>query len=279
MSSREPDLPKDPAEYRPRPLMGVTYWAMIAFALLCVLAGVGVASLAPRLLPVRPAPAAPQPLTHPAPPAPVPARTAAPAEVSPPDEVARLNARIAALESQGARTSEAAAAALAAAQLLDASQGSRPFAAELSALRAAAPNLPELASLARLAETGAPSRAALAATFPDYAARAASRARKPVEDAPFIDRVAYAAAKVVTVRRIEDPPRGSPDALLAYAEAALTEGEVVAALKVLDQLPPKSREALAPWRAGAERRAEIDREVAALRRRAMRDLAPEGPAA
>jgi len=280
MSSREPDLPKDPAEYRPRPLMGVSFWAMIAFGILCILAGAGVASLAPRFLPASTAPAAPQPLAPAAPPAPAaPSASAAPAAASPPDEVARLNARIAALESQGARSSEAAAAALAAAELVDASQGSKPFAAELTALRAAAPNLPELAALARLAETGAPSRAALAASFPDYAARAASRAHKPKEGAPLAERISYAAAKVVSVRRVDDVTGGSPDALLARAEQALAEGEVVAALKLLDRLPPKSRDSLAPWRAGAERRAEIDREVAALRARALRDLAPEGLAA
>ena len=36
----QPDLPKDPAEYRPKPLMGVGFWAMIALCVLCVLAGV-----------------------------------------------------------------------------------------------------------------------------------------------------------------------------------------------------------------------------------------------
>jgi hypothetical protein len=275
MSQSEPDLPKDPAEYRPRPLMGVSFWAMIAFGMLCVLAGAGVASLAPRLLPAHPAPAAPQPVAPTAPPAAVaPSASTAPAALSPPEEVARLNARIAALESQGARSSEAAAAALAAAELVDASQSSRPFAEELVELRKAAPELPELAALARLAETGAPSRAALAASFPEYAARAASRAHKPKEGAPLIERISYAAAKIVSVRRVEDVPGDAPDALLARAELALGDGEVVAALKLLDRLPPTTRKALAPWRAGAERRAEIDREVAALRARALRDLAP-----
>jgi len=41
--------PKDPAEYRPKPLMGVTFWAMIALMLLCVLAGVAIAVVVPRV--------------------------------------------------------------------------------------------------------------------------------------------------------------------------------------------------------------------------------------
>jgi len=275
MTSHEPDLPKDPAEYRPKPLMGAGFWAMIAFGVLCVLAGVGVAVLGPRLLPQKPeAPAAPPAISA----APPPAVRLAPPPAAPapaPDEVARLNARIAALENQGARSNEAAAAALAAAELVDASQGSRPFGRELAALRAAAPELPELAALARLAEAGAPSRTALAASFPAYAARAASRARKPGEGAGLSERIAYAATRVVSVRRVDETAGTSPDARLARAEAALAEGEVVIALKALDGLPPRAQKALAPWRLGAERRAEIDREVAALRQRAIRALSPQ----
>jgi len=276
MSPREPDLPKDPAEYRPKPLMGIGFWALIAFGALCILAGAGVAMFGARLLPPEPAAPAVRPEALAPPPLPPPAATAA---VPSADEVARLKARIAVLENEGARNSEAAAAALAAAELVDASQGSRPFGRELAALRAAAPSLPELAALGRLAETGAPSRTALAASFPPHAARAARRARKPPPDADLGRRIAYVAAKVVTVRRVDETAGAGPDAVLARAESALQEGEVVAALKALDGLPPASRAALASWRAGAERRAEIDREVAALRQRAVRALTPPEPAA
>jgi len=278
MSADEPDLPKDPAEYRPKPLMGIGFWALLAFGILCVLAGAGVALLGPKLLPARPeapAAAAVQKLSGPAAPAPA----ALPIEVASPtaDEVTRLQARIAMLENQGARTTEAAAAALAAAQLVDASQGSRPFDRELAALRATAPGLPELTALARLAQTGAPSRTALAAGFPPYAAKAASKARKPQEGAGLGERIAYVAAKVVTVRRVDETAGKSPDAILHRAEVALQEGQVVPALKALEALPPKAREALAPWREQAERRAQIDREVTALRLRAVRAL--QAPAA
>jgi hypothetical protein len=67
--------------------------------------------------------------------------------------------------------------------------------------------------------------------------------------------------------------------VLARAGRALDDGDVAVALKALDALPPAAREALAPWRAGAERRAEIDRQLAALRLRASQDLAQPGPAA
>ena len=280
MSPPEPDLPKDPAEYRPKPLMGVGFWALIAFGVLCVLAGAAVAMLGPRVFPAGREPPAP-PARPQAAASPIAPAAALSIEVASPtaDEVARLNARIAALENQGARTTQAAAAALAAAQLVDASQGSKPFDRELAALRATTPGLPELNALTRLAQSGAPSRTALAASFPPYAAKAARRAHKPPEKADLGQRIAYLAAKVVTVRRVDETQGTSPDAILARAEQALQEGEVVPALKALDGLPPKAREALAPWREQAEQRAQIDRQVAALRMRAVRALQAPGPAA
>lgn len=279
MSATEPDLPRDPAEYRPRSLAGSGVWAMVAFGILCVLAGAAVALLAPKLLPERPrAPSASNDVATvaaPPPPAALPVVMASPAA----EEVARLNARIAMLESQGARTTEAAAAALAAAQLVEASQGSRPFDRELAALKATTPGLPELAALTRLAQAGAPSRTALAASFAPYAAKAARRARKPPDQADLGQRIAYAAAKIVTVRRVDETDGASPDAILRRAELALEEGQVVAALKTLEALPPRARDALAPWREQAERRAQVDREVASLRARAVRALQAPRPAA
>jgi hypothetical protein len=60
VSPPDPDLPPDPEEdERPRPLLGPMFWALIAFGLLCVLAGAAIALLAPRLLPVRAPPATP----------------------------------------------------------------------------------------------------------------------------------------------------------------------------------------------------------------------------
>jgi hypothetical protein len=49
----------DPAEDRPRPLLGLAFWALMIFSLLCVLAGAGVVLLGPRLR--APTPTAPPP--------------------------------------------------------------------------------------------------------------------------------------------------------------------------------------------------------------------------
>ena len=54
-SDAEPTAPTDPSEDRPRAMLGVGFWATVALCILCVLAGVGVAVLAPRLSAHRPA--------------------------------------------------------------------------------------------------------------------------------------------------------------------------------------------------------------------------------
>lgn len=271
--------PKDPAAYRPRPLLGVGFWAMMAICILCVLAGIGVAVLAPKLWAHRPGPHA-ELAPSAEPPRPVPAdapQTAAapptPSVTGPGPDLAELSGRIAALEADQARTSHAATAALTAAALVEASQGSRPFPEEAAALRAVTAASPELTQLSTLADTGAPSRAELAASFPDYAARAASAARKPGQGAPLTDQISYALSRIVTVRRVGDVPGEGPDALLARAERHVQDGDLDQAFADLDRLPPAAREAMAPWRERAERRAEIDRFAAALRARALADLA------
>lgn len=284
----EPTAPKDPAAYRPRALLGVGFWAMMAFAVLCVLAGVAIATLGPKLLAGRPhattadsvAPAADAapPATSPSTPPVAPAAAPAPAPV----DVSGLSARVAALEGGEQRTAQAAAAALAAAAVVEATQGTGPFVEALSSLRAISPPSPELQALARLAAVGAPSRTALAASFPDYAASAVSAARAPNsqgggDGAGLGDRIVYALSRVVSLRRVGDVPGDGVDALLARAERQIDDGDLDRALKTLDKLPAGARDALAPWRDRADRRAEIDRNAAALRARALQTLANEAP--
>ena len=132
--------PKDPADYRPRPMLGMTFWAMLALMLLCVLAGVAVANFGPRLFSPKPAAkaAAEGASTTEAAAAPSPASNAVMAPVStttpavPSQDVARLSARVATLEAQQTHASQAAAAALAASAVVEAAQGTGPFLDELS---------------------------------------------------------------------------------------------------------------------------------------------------
>lgn len=73
MSPTEPDRPTEPDEYRPRPLLGVGFWLTVAFGVISILAGAGVALLGPRYLssgsdvtpPARDGPASPDPRESP----------------------------------------------------------------------------------------------------------------------------------------------------------------------------------------------------------------------
>ena len=61
MTVPDPDAPSAPdaAEAEPpRPLFGLAYWVMIAFAVACIAGGYLVARLGPKLFPPNPAPAA-----------------------------------------------------------------------------------------------------------------------------------------------------------------------------------------------------------------------------
>ena len=274
------DPPKDPAAYRPRPLLGLGFWALLVFALVCILAGIVIADFGPRLLGHRPAarpPAESPATTEAAAPLSAPTPLAAAPAPAPAYDVGRLDARVAALESGQLRTAQAAAAALAAAAVVEATQSSGPFTDEIAGLRAVSAPSAELTALSRLAEAGAPSRASLAASFPDYAAQAAAAARAPADGAGLGDRIIYEITRVNSVRRVGDVPGGSADALLARAERLVDDGDLDRALRTLDRLPPKAREALGPWRARAERRAEIDRNAAALRARALQALITAAP--
>jgi hypothetical protein len=273
--------PKDPAAYRPRPLLGVTFWAMIALMLLCILAGIAIADFGPKWfgpkLAAKPVPEAPSAteLAPAAAPGAVAPPAAAMTPATPSADVARLGARVATLETQQSHTSQAAAAALAASAVVEATQGSGPFADELSSLRAISPPSPELQALARLAAAGAPSRTALAASYPDYAARAASAARAPGDKAGLGDRIVYELSRVVTLRQVGDVAGDGVDAVLARAERQVEDGDLDRALRTLDKLPAAAKDAMAPWRNRAERRAEIDRNAFALRARALQTLASE----
>lgn len=269
--------PTDPAVYgRPRGL-GAGFWAVIALCVLSVAIGAAAMKFGPALwaksreAPVAAAPAPADPLDMTVPAArladsPAPANVAAPSA-----ELSALQARVEALENGQDRTISAAAAALAAASLAEATQGSGSFETELAALERVLPLSGEVRSLRPYAESGAPSRASLAAEFDAAAARAAVAARAPGERAGLFARIGYALSAIVTIRRV-GPGGDGPDAVLARAGAAAAAGDVEGALTLLRGLPPEAAQAMAPWRDRARQRVAVDRQVAAIRAQALADL-------
>jgi hypothetical protein len=140
-------------------------------------------------------------------------------------------------------------------------------------VEALAPADLDLSGFAAMAATGAPSRAALALDFPDFAARAAAAARQPGETAPLGERLLAGLSRVIVVRPVGRIPGDAPEARLARAEVQLNEGDLEAALASLAGLPPAAQATLAPWWDRAQSRARLDRQAAALGERALRDLA------
>jgi hypothetical protein len=277
--SAETVAPRDPSLYAPRRGLGAGFWGMIVFGIVCVAIGVAAARFGPAWLARAPTPstasfALPEPSALPLSAAEPPTGpVVAEAALAPTVEVARLEARIALLESGQQRSLDAAAAGLAAAALAEAAQSSRPFAEEMASLEQILPLTPDLRALARLAQDGAPTRAGLADEFERLAARAATAARDPGRNADFLTRLRHALASVVSIRRVELTQGTSSDAVLARAQRRLNEGDIDGALEALDLLPVEARSVLAAWRAAAERRVEIDRHVAAVRADALAGLA------
>ena len=275
----ETEAPRDPALYARRRLLGPGFWALIAFGIVCVAAGAALARFGPTWFSRPKAPAAieqPQ-ATTPAPGAGVsqplyggPGAALAPAPAS--ESVAQLEGRVAVLESGQQRALDAAGAALAAATLMDAARTARPFAEELASLERVLPLSPDLRALERLAQAGAPTRAGLAAEFETLAARAAVAARDPGRNADFLAKLRHALSSIVTIRQVGTTLGATPDAVLGRAQKLLNEGDIEGALAATETLPIPAQNVLAPWRATAERRVEVDRHIAAIRADALAGL-------
>jgi len=286
MTQVPPPAANDPTyplrDRRRKPLLGAGFWAMIAFGLACILAGLGVWHYGPLVFsPDRTvAPGTASPATSlPGDPTKAPEASIEPVSPRAGNIVAAsdsalfaLRQRVSNLETSQQQQAAAAAAALAAAALDRAAQTSGPFPDDLAAIEPLLPADTNLRVLHRLAETGAPTRATLTKTFPAAAAKAAAAARSPEPGAGWFANAVHALSAIITVRRIDRTTGNGPDALLARAEVQLDDGDLEGAIKSLDGLPPQARQAMADWRRGLERRTEIDRRIGAVRARALRDL-------
>ena len=276
------DLTYPMHDRRRKRLLGAGFWAMIAFGLACILAGLGVWHYGPLVF--APGHQAPPPAAAPsaAPSGPSdqtlegaaePALTrAGPGTAASDSALFALRQRVSSLETSQQQQAAAAAAALAAAALDRAAQTSGPFPDDLAAIEPLLPPDADLRALHRLAETGAPTRATLAKTYPAAAARAAAAARGPEEGAGWFANAVHALSAIITVRRTDRTTGNGADAILARAESQLDDGDLEGAIKALNGLPPQGRQAMIEWRRGLERRAEIDRRIASVRARALRDL-------
>jgi hypothetical protein len=302
MDAKPIDKPETPS----RKSLGPAFWAGILFGLVCVFLGAVVGIWGSRIMPppLEGPPAVvgdtPQPAQAPVagtgpPPAPVlpaPAAQAGPADAPPAlDEAGNviaaipfdpasdtyaLEQRLAQLQAANRDTTAAARAALAAAALTQAAEGSAPFANQVDSYRAVLPNPTETQALRDLAAAGAPTRAMLAERFPTVAARAAAAARQGEPRPGLAARIARMLTGLVSVRRTDQLTGPGADAVIARAERAVERGDLTVAVRELATLPPAARAAAGPWRTDAERRLAMERSLGHIRAATLARLNAEG---
>ena len=283
----------DGAEPR-RSLFSGSFIFMMVFAFACVVGGYLFAVLGPQLFPVRarPAPTAIQPAAAMASAPSTVRRVLAPTgpqlgvypvardplSMPAPLTPQGLIPRVEAIETRQAVVIEAAEAALAAANLGDASQRGGPFVSAFSQVAQAMPTSAHTRSLAPLAAIGAPSRAALSAEFADLAQPLEIAANAPGQGSGFADRVAYWFSSIITVRRsgADSQVRATP---LIRVQRLVAAGDLEPALSAIATLPGAARDRLANWRIRAERRVLIDQHVQGLRTEALERLRALPPTA
>jgi hypothetical protein len=272
---------RDLAAYGKRRLFTASFFAWIGACLICVVIGGAIGRYGAALTPAKPEPLASATEARPAsapPTAPLapPPAASQPASAAPSPEPAALADRVSRLEAASSKTSDAAAEALAAASLSVAAEGSAPFDQDLAAYGRLAPGDPDLRALAPLAALGAPSRAALAAAFPDLASAASAAARQPPKDADLLAKLMGRLGEVVIIRRV-GPGASGVDGALYRAQTQASAGDLEGALASLNRLPPAAAAPLTDWMAAARRRVEIDQRIAEVRARAMSALTVAAP--
>jgi len=275
-------LASDPADRTPnrRPgrsgVLTPVVWMWLVSCAVCIVGGAVVGLYGARLFPVAPPAAAVQGVARPTPPDAVPTTpvAAAPAPAPPAAaETAALASRIDRLEADHRAVTAAAAAALATASLSQASETGRPFVAELNTVARIVPDSGDLTALRPLAERGVPTREVLVAEFPEMARQASFAAKTPAEGAGLLTRLNHALSALFTLRQTNRLTGSDPDAILARAERKVNDGDLDGAIREIQSLPSNGPAAAKVWVDRARSRADLQRQIAAIRLKVLRNLA------
>ncbi|MCX5514137.1 hypothetical protein C3941_21095 [Kaistia algarum] len=156
---------------------------------------------------------------------------------------------------------EIAAQTIALTSLRQAASSGGAFADEIKAYQALGG---DASVLAPLASAGAPSLETLKASFPAVADQIRTVSAKPDPNASVWDRLAASAGSLVSVKPAGPIEGSSPTAILSRIEAAVTKGDLPAALREADGLDAAAKVPLADWADGAQRRIAIDAALGAL---------------
>src|SRR5277367_3631576 len=168
--------------------------------------------------------------------------------------------------------SDPAAQAIAALALEQRLRAGEPFAAEWAALSRLGADGAALATLKPYSDTGAPTAAALAASFAKIAPSLVA-ADNPDTGDGVMDRMLDHMRKLVRVRAVGEVAGDDPAALVSQIEAALARGQAASALGIYARLPEPARKAGADWAKTADARVAADAAAQSLRENAIGRLA------
>jgi hypothetical protein len=175
--------------------------------------------------------------------------------------VQALTSRVAAAEAELARRAGAQSSdrsgrfAVAAAALAAAVERGQPFASELSAVSAFAPDPKLTAPLAPFAASGVPTTAALAAELTALVPALREAAGQSSRGGGFLEKLQANAGKLVRIHPTEETPGSDPATIVDRIEIKAGKGDIAGALAELAALPPAARAPAADWMAKAQARA------------------------
>ena len=195
------------------------------------------------------------------------------------DRIGKIEAALAAPKTESrvpptevAPKSDPAAQAIAALALEQRLRAGEPFAAEWAALSRLGADGAALATLKPYSDTGAPTAAALAASFAKIAPSLVA-ADNPETGDGVMDKMLDHMRKLVRVRAVGEVAGDDPAALVSQIEAALARGQAASALGIYARLPEPARKAGADWAKTADARVAADAAAQSLRESAIGRLA------
>lgn len=196
------------------------------------------------------------------------------------DETARadLVMRLEALEKKAAEPGDdvAVAVAIASAGLKAAIDRGGPFSTELDTLASVSPDMPAVAALRPFADTGAPARAKLVASFPATADLVMEALKPEDPNQSITDRLLESAFSAIKVRPVGDVQGDQPADILARIEDRLTNGDLKAAAAEWDKLPEEGQKAGASFRQALDARIKVEDLVAQTLTNAVRNTDSKG---
>ena len=183
-------------------------------------------------------------------------------------EVRRLQEELPAVAAEARSAATAARASYAVVAASEAARASGPFEQAHSALAVLLPNDPNVAALAPLSRTGAPTRTELRDRFSRLDNEILRAAHQAQAGAGFWGRIQAALAQWIVIRQAGGGD--TPEGMVERAEQYLAADRLDDAIEELNRLPPAPKRVAQPWINDASRRLEIDRRIAAIRQELSR---------